>query len=161
MKRFFILTILICLLSNFLFSNSNNKLNSKFMDSKNTNRELKKYRGMKIAGIILTATGGTCLLSGIGLGVYHQLDPVNSPCSVHLGSTGFGFYRVDFYLNPLVLCLNLTGIALLAIGIPLIAVGAYKEKKTKRGLALFKNVFPEVAINFGNKEVLLGVRIFL
>lgn len=123
--------------------------------------------GMKITGIIFISIGSACLISGIALGVYHQLDPENCPGSIPIMSYTSGYYRTSLYINPIVLSLNLTGIVLLAIGIPLTIVGSVRMKKSRRrmnndrNVSKFKTIIPDIEYNITHKNFVLGARIYL
>jgi hypothetical protein len=125
------------------------------------NSQLKIYQAEKIAGIVLTCVGGSSLIAGITWGVIFQLNPENTPGSVYLGSSG-GYVSTYIYINPAVLCLNLIGIVCLAVGIPLLIVGAVREKKTKKLLeSAFNKFVPEIDIDMVNKSLFVGARIIL
>ena len=160
MKKIIIILILSTFITTFTLCNEkesfgNNKI---FLE-----KELKNAIALKTTGIVFIPTGASCFLAGIVWGVIHQLNPENTFGSIYLGTVGSYYYGIKLYLNPAVLCLNLTGIALLAIGIPFTAVGSYRAKKIKRKLGeiTLKNFQPIIDYNITNKKLTVGLRIII
>lgn len=111
-------------------------------------KQRNKYVGIAVTGVVFTIIGAPSLIAGIGLGVYHQINPANSPGSIHIAGT--------VYFNPVVLALNLTGLALLGIGIPLMIYGGVQAKRYKRMLKAVA-VLPQGGYDFQLQALSLGV----
>ncbi len=161
MKKILFVLILLTICVNFFFSS--NYFKFKLMSTGEDDKDLMKARGMKITGAILIGVGGALDIAGTVFAVWHQLDPINAPGSIYLGSYGSYFVRTDFYLNYLVLSLGLSGIVCLAVGIPLLIVGAVKEYKVKKSMkentTVLNKYTPQFDFNFATKELILGLTI--
>jgi len=127
-------------------------------------KDQKKYLNMMITGIILTSIGGVTLTAGLTLDTIIMIDPGIIPLTYHISYTKTMHnrsynYNLDF--NPISFSLDLTGITLLAVGIPLLAVGGanYKKIKSKMMSLIINNkIIPELAYNFGSSTFYLGAR---
>jgi hypothetical protein len=165
MKKMLIFLITILILFNLpsTFSieddNTDDKNSKSNQDDDSLQKSLVKYRNMKIAGIVLTSIGGTSLVSGLIMGITYQTlykdHPLDFPGTIEVYNYETSYVRAYLYLNPIILTLNLGGLVMLGIGIPVMIVGAVKEKKIKNKLNSFINNFnPVLGYNFNNSFIM-------
>lgn len=161
MKKILFVLILLTICVNFFFSSNYFKL--KLMSTNVENKDFMIGRGMKVTGAILIGLGGALDIASTVFAIWHQIDPVNTPGSIYLGSYGSFFLRTDYYLNYLVLSLGLSGLVCFGVGIPLLIVGAVKEYKAKKNMkentTMLKKYVPQFDFNFATKELILGLTV--
>ncbi len=155
MKKF-LLAILLSFLYFHLFSNDLTT------DSAESMKQLKLYRNVRTSGIILTSIGGTILVCGLIYEGFFIFNPAKTPGSIPLYSAsesgGSYYYSMSAYINPAILCINLTGIGLTVAGIAQIIWAYYKEKRLKEKKMVFlKNINPKFAYDFYHKKIYLGL----
>ncbi|MBN2544695.1 MAG: hypothetical protein JXB50_02785 [Spirochaetes bacterium] len=158
-KAAFFILCLIFFTNNICFSEeSEQSVNENLM------KEQIKFKNMMIAGIVLTSIGGVSFASGLTMGIMHQIDPYIFPFTLHYvetQSSGYYITKYELHFNPVVLVLNLTGITLLAVGIPLTAVGGAKLKRIKSKMMsaiINHKIIPELCYNLNNSSFYLGAR---
>jgi hypothetical protein len=147
----------------FIFFIACTMIHSSETDQDELLKDKKKYTSIMIAGIVLTSVGSLFLTAGITMGIILQIDPYAFPFALHyIGDTKNGSveYHYEFHFNPVVLAFNLTGMVCLAVGIPLLAVGGAKRKRTikKMNALLEKAVIPDVSYCLNDNTIYIGGR---
>jgi hypothetical protein len=92
---------------------------------------------------------------GITYQTLYKDHPLDFPGTIEVYNYETSYVRAYLYLNPIILTLNLGGLVMLGIGIPVMIVGAVKEKKIKNKLNSFINNFnPVLGYNFNNSFIM-------